>query len=52
MIDSNRELTVGRAMKLQNTYKTVFADHFTCILTLKDLPTVQNAKSEKTAIWN
>ena len=52
MIDSNRELAVGRAMKLGNTYKTVFSDHFTCILTLKDLPTVQNTKSEKTAIWN
>ena len=52
LIDSKREFAVGRAMKVDNAYKTVFSDHYTSILTLKDLPTVQNKKSEKTVIWN
>ena len=28
VIDSKREFAVGRAMKLGNTYKTVFSDHY------------------------
>ena len=46
-IDSKREVAVGRAIKMGNIYKTVFSDHYTSILTLKDLPTVQKKNTEK-----
>ena len=39
-------------MKVGDVYKTVFSDHYTSILTLKDLPIVQTKKSDKSVIWN
>ena len=39
-------------MKVGDVYKTVFSDHYTSILTLKDLPIVQTKKSVKSVIWN
>ena len=52
IIDSKREFAVGRALKVGKTYRIVNSDHYTIILNLKDLPTVQNEKKEKRVIWN
>ena len=52
VIDSKREMAVTRAVKVGTRYEAVPSDHFTCILTLTDLPRVQESKSEKQVIWN
>ena len=52
VIDSKRELAVGRAVKVGNIYQTIYSDHYTCILTFENLPTVKKGKQEKTMIWN
>ena len=51
-IDSGRELAVGRVVKMGKNYRTIYSDHYTCILTLENLPTVQTNKPEKCTIWN
>ena len=52
LIDLKSEFAVGRLIKIGNTYKRIFLDHYTSILTLKDLPTVQKEKGEKAVVWN
>ena len=43
-IDSQREMAVTRAVKVGMRFKEVPSDHFTCILTLTNLPRVQERK--------
>ena len=52
VIDSKREMAVTRAVKVGTRYKAVPSDHFTCILTLTDLPRVQERKGENQVVWN
>ena len=51
-IDSKRECTVGRAVKVEDSYQTIFSDHYTCILTLENLPYIHEKKTENTSVWN
>ena len=51
-IDSKRKFAVSRAVKMRNTYKQVYSDHFTCFLTLTDLPRVRERRDEKQVVWN
>ena len=53
VIDSKREMAVARAVKKKGNFKLVHSDHYSCLLTLKDLP--KNRKSEKEerkSMWN
>ena len=52
VIDSERKFTVTRAVKAGSRYKAVPSDHFTCILTLTDLPRVQERRGDKQVVWN
>lgn len=47
VIDSNREIELARAVKCNGKYKMIYPDHFPAILTFTDLPTIQEAKTEK-----
>ena len=47
VIDSKQEMAVTRSVKVGTRYEAVPSDHFTCILTLTDLPRVQERKCEK-----
>ena len=51
VIDSKRDWTVGSVVKVGDSYKTIYSDHYTCILTLENLSTVQKSKSEKTRLF-
>ena len=51
-IDSEREMAVSRAVKMGQKYQRVYSDHFTCILTLSDLPREKEIKQQKQTMWN
>ena len=51
-IDADRKFTVTRAVRAGSRYKAVPSDHFTCILTLTDLPRVQERRGDKQVVWN
>ena len=51
-IDSKREFAVARAVRMGEIYSNVYSDHFSCILTLRDLPRIQERKEENKVIWN
>ena len=51
-IDSERNMAVARAVKCGGKYELVYSDHYTCILTLNDLPRVQERGEEKQVVWN
>ena len=51
-VDSNRKFAVSRAVKMGNSYKQVFSDHFSCFLTLTDLPRVRERRAETQVVWN
>ena len=46
-IDSEREYAVSRAVRTGNGHKLVYSDHFSCLLTLTDLPRVKERREEK-----
>ena len=52
VIDSKREMAVGRAVKMGSNYQMVYSDHFTCLLTLADLPREKEIKQQKQTVWN
>jgi hypothetical protein len=52
VIDSERKFAVTRAVKVGRMFEEVPSDHFTCILTLTNLPRVQDRKEEKQVVWN
>ena len=47
VIDSNREMEVGRAFKLGNSYQTIYSDHYTCLLTLETYLQLEKASKKK-----
>ena len=47
VIDSEGKFAVTRAVKTGSSYKRVQSDHFTCILTLTDLPRVKERRGDK-----
>ena len=51
-IDSGRKMAVYRAVKRGRSYRRVYSDHYTCLLTLKDLPRRRQGKSDKKVVWN
>ena len=51
-IDSQREMAVARAVKTGQKYQRVYSDHFTCIMTLSDLPKEKEIKQQKQTMWN
>ena len=51
-IDSLRKMAVARAVKIGKKYQIVYSDHFTCLLTLSNLPRRQEAKETKKVVWN
>ena len=51
-IDSQREMAVGRSVKMGSKYQMVYSDHFTCVMTLSDLPRVKEAMQQKQTVWN
>ena len=51
-IDSDQKMAVGRATRHGSSYQLVNSDHYTCILTLTDLPRVREKKIQKEVIWN
>ena len=52
VIDSDRRRAIGRVVRMGAKYQTVNSDHFTLILTLTNLPRVQEKKEEKRVMWN
>ena len=52
VIDSRQELAVSRAVRVGRGFELVPSDHFTCILTLTNLPRVQDRKEENQVVWN
>ena len=52
VIDSERKFAVSRAVKQGNSYKQVYSDHFSCFLTLTDLPRVRERREEDRVVWN
>ena len=51
-IDSGRKMAVSRATKKGSSYNLVFSDHYTCMLTLKDLPRRREGNEDKRVVWN
>ena len=51
-IDSDPRMAVGRATKRGSTYHFVKSDHYTCILTMTDLPRVREKNREQQIKWN
>ena len=51
-IDSQREMAVGRSVKMGSKYKMVYSDHYTCLLTLSDLPRMKETRQQKQTVWN
>ena len=51
-IDSDQRMAVGRVTRDGPNYHVVKSDHYTCILTLTNLPRVRETNKEKQIIWN
>ena len=51
-IDSQREMAMARSVKMGTAYRMVYSDHYTCLLTLSDLPREKDVRPEKTTVWN
>ena len=45
-------MAVGRSVKMGTVYKMVYSDHFTCLLTLSNMPKVKEARQQKQTVWN
>ena len=52
LIDSKRELPVARAVKMGTSYRMIYSDHYTCMLTLTGLPRVRETKEKRQTVWN
>ena len=52
VIDRDKNITPARPTKKKGKYKLVYSDHFSTLLTLKNLPRRQNVKEEKKRMWN
>ena len=51
-IDKKRKMAVYRVIKAKKSYKKVFSDHYTCLLTLKNLPFQPAGSKTKMVKWN
>ena len=54
VIDAKREMTTARAIKKKGGFKLVYPDHYSCLITIKDLPrrSRHGKKEKKKDIWN
>ena len=52
VIDSDREMSVVRAVRQRVGAKLVYSDHFTCLLTLHGLPERSEKQEKVEAKWN
>ena len=52
LIDSKKEITVSRPTKNRGTYKDIYSDHYSCILTFENLPKKRETAQKKTVKWN
>ena len=51
-INLKREKTVARAVRMGAIYSNVYSNHYSCILTLENLPRIQERRGEKRVMWN
>ena len=52
LIDSKREFAVARPVRLGGSHQLIYSDHYSCLLTLTNLPRVQNKKTISQSVWN
>ena len=52
VIDREKNITPYRAVKKKQSYKLIYTDHLSGLLTLKDLPIRRQKKEDKMTIWN
>ena len=52
VIDKKRKMTPVCALKKKGKYKLVYRDHYSCLLTLKDLQQKHETIIEKKTVWN
>ena len=52
VIDKKEKFTPGRAIKKKGKYKLINTDHYSCLLTIKDLPQKRERSIEKRTVWN
>ena len=51
-IDKERKMAVYRVIKTKKSYKKVFSDHYSCLLTMKNLPCQPAGSKTKMVKWN
>ena len=51
-IDSERKNTIARIVKNKRKRRIIYPDHFSSILTFKNLPRKREEKNEKRIVWN
>ena len=44
-------MAVERSAKMGSKYKMVYSDHYTCLLTLSDLPRMKETRQPKQTVW-
>ena len=52
VIDKERKFTPARPIKKKGNYRMIYTDHFSTLLTIKDLPRRLKEKEEKRVLWN
>ena len=52
VIDSKRDVAVSRPVGMGTSYRQVYSDKFSCVLTLTDLPRARERREEKQVVWN
>ena len=52
VIDKEKKITPARAIKSEWKYKLVYTDHFSLLLTMKNLPRKKETKQKKIKMWN
>ena len=50
VIDKDRKITPARAVKEKKKYKLMYTDHFSCLLSFKDLPKRKETVKDKTTV--
>ena len=52
LIDSKQEFAVARSVRLGGNHQLIYSDHYSCLLTLTNLPRVQSNKTKCHSVWN
>ena len=52
VIDSDRKMTPARTVKRKGKYKLIYTDHFSTLLSLKNLPRRKTVNEQKKTMWN